>query len=90
MKYYTFFREDDNFKDIMHDVNLKKLFEFHLHYFQHMIIGSDEVPEDIQSYILLKYGDDIKNNLDIFIDRKPRPFVDYTPDSNRPDKFKKL
>ena len=90
MKYYTFYRESDDFKDIVQDINLKKCFEFQLRFFQHMIIGNDEVPEDIQSYLLLKYGDDIKNNSEIFIDRKPNPFVDYTPNSNRPDKFKKL
>lgn len=90
MKYYIFYRENDDFKDILHDINLKKLFDFHLHYFQHLIMGSDDIAEDIQSYILLKYGDDIKNSSDIFIDRRPLPYKDYTPDPSRPEKFKKL
>ena len=90
MKYFTFYRESDDFKDILQDANLKKIFDFKIRYHQHIIIGGEDIPEDIQSYILLKYGDDLKNNIDIFIDRKPVPFIDYTPDPSRPDKFKKL
>ncbi|NDB87012.1 MAG: hypothetical protein EB127_30650 [Alphaproteobacteria bacterium] len=90
MKSYIFYRESDDFKDITQDTNLKKLFDFKIQYHQHLIIAGEDIPEDIQSYILLKYGDDLKNNNDIFIDRKPVPFVDYTPDPNRPKKFKEL
>ena len=90
MKYYIFYREDSNFDDILHDTNTKKLFEFKIRYSQHLILGGEDIPEDIQSYIMLKYGDDMKDKKDIFIDRKPVPFIDYTPESNRPEKFKKL
>lgn len=90
MKYYIFYREDSNFDDILQDSNIKKLFEFKIRYSQHLMLGGEEVPEDIQSYIMLKYGEDIKDKKDIFIDRKPNAFIDYTPDPNRPDKFKKL
>jgi len=90
MKYYIFHRENNDFSDILTDTNIKKLFIFKIKYDQHLILGSDEIPNDLQSYIMLKYGDDIRDNRHIFIDRKPIPYVDYQPDSNRPKKFKKL
>ena len=90
MKYFIFYREDNNFDDILHDTNIKKLFEFRIKYNQHLYLGGEDIAEDIQSYILLKYGDDIRSKESIFIDRRPVPFVDYTPNSNRPEKFKKL
>ena len=90
MKYFIFYRENNNFKDLIEDKNLKKVFSFRIQYLQHLILGEIEVPNDIQSYIVLKYGDDLRNTRDIFIDRTPKPFIDYYPDPNRPDKFKKL
>ena len=90
MKYYIFYREDNKFDDITSDTNIKKLFQFKLKYYQFLILGGEEIPEDLQSYIMLKYGDDIKNPNHIFIDRKPVPFKDYLPNNNRPEKFKKL
>lgn len=90
MKYFIIYKEDSNFDEILHDYNIKKLFDFKLRFSQHLILGGEDIPEEVQSYILLKYGDDIKNSKDIFIDRKPLPFIDYTPDSSRPTKFKKL
>lgn len=90
MKYYIFYRENDNFDDILFDKSIKKLFNFKIKYNQYLILGGEDIPEDLQSYIMLKYGDDIKDNSNVFIDRKPVPFVDYVPDYNRPKKFKKL
>lgn len=90
MKHYIFYREDNDFTDILQDSNIKKLFEFKLSFLQHLILGGEDIPEDIQSYILLKYGDDLKDKSFLFVDRKPKPFIDYNPDTNRPDKFKKL
>ena len=90
MKYYIFFREDNKFDDILNDSNIKKLFGFKLQYSQHLILGSDTIPEEIQSYIMLKYGDDLRDKNRVFIDRAPKAFLDYSPDNKRPDKFKKL
>ncbi len=90
MNYYIFHRENDDFNDIITDSNIKKLFVLKIKYHQYLILGSDVIPDDLQSYIMLKYGDDIRDYSHIFIDRKPIPFVDYTPDSNRPEKYKKL
>jgi len=90
MKYYIFYREDDDFNDILHDANIKKLLDVKLRYSQHLLMGGEEIPEDIQSYIVLKYGDIIKDKKDIFLDRKPKINIDYTPDPNRPERFKNL
>ena len=90
MKYYIFYREDNNFDDVLFDKSIKKLFNFKIKYNQYLILGGEDIPEDLQSYIMLKYGDDIKDNSEVFIDRRPVPFVDYTPDSKRPEKYKKL
>jgi len=88
MKYYIFYREDNNFDDVLSDKSIKKLFNFKIKYNQYLILGGEDIPEDLQSYIMLKYGDDIKENSNVFVDRKPVPFVDYIPDRDCPKKFK--
>lgn len=83
MKYYILYREDDNFDDILSDSNIKKLFKLRIKYYQHIILAGDKIPDDLQSYIVLKHGDDIIDIANIFIDRKPIPFKDYTPILNQ-------
>jgi hypothetical protein len=90
MKYIILNREDDNFSDILKDKNIKKYFDLKIKYHKNLILGCENLPEDIVSYIMLKYGDDIKDKNNYFIDRNPKPFIDYMPDSKRPPKFKKL
>ena len=76
MKKIIFIRESNNFDDILSDVVLKKQFKFKIRFYNGLII---EVPEksEILSYIELKYGDSIKNNL--VPDRTPIMNVDYLP-----------
>ena len=85
MKYYTFCRENNNFEDILTDINLKKVIKFKIRWFQYLMIV---IPEDEKqfSYITLKYGDDIKPP-DIK-DFTPVPGVDYVPKKDK-TKFKK-
>jgi hypothetical protein len=90
MKYYIFYRENDNFDDILNDNSLKNLFDLKLKWKHYLMVGSDHISDETYSYIVIKYGDDLKNMSDIIADRKPVPFVDYTPDRQRPNKFKKL
>ncbi len=87
MKYFIFYREDNNFKDILKDKNIKNYFQYKVFWKQYLLVGSESISEEIQSYLLLKYGDDIKDASYIFPNRQPVPFVDYTPDRNRPKKF---
>lgn len=90
IKYYIFYRENNNFDDILNDMNLKKMFSIKIFWSQYLLVGSEKMTDELYSYILLKYGDDLKNVKDIIPDRKPIPFVDYIPEKNRPEKFKKL
>ena len=87
IKYYIFYREDNKFDDILDDTNLKKLFNIKISWNQYLMLGSDSVSDETYSYMLLKYGDDMKNIRNIVTDRKPIPGVDYTLDPKRPKKF---
>jgi hypothetical protein len=78
MKYYNFYRESNNFDDILSDTNLKKNIKFKIQYLQNLIIGFGNSPDEkLMAYIVLKYGDDIKNLTDF--DYTPIPYKDYTP-----------
>lgn len=76
MKKIIFIRESNNFDDILTDSVLKKQFKYKIRFYTGLII---EVPEksEILSYIELKYGDSIKNNL--VPNRSPIMNVDYFP-----------
>ena len=39
MKYYTFYRENDNFDDILNDTIIKKIIDEKIRWFQYLIIG---------------------------------------------------
>jgi hypothetical protein len=78
MKYYNFYRESNNFDDILNDTNLKKKIKFKIQYLQNLILGFGYSPDEkLMAYIVLKYGDDIKNLTDF--DYTPIPYKDYTP-----------
>ena len=79
MKYYTFYRESNNFDDILNDVILKKSIDEVIRWYQYLVIGLHETEKNNQnsSYITLKYGDEMQN--DLVKDRSPIPGVDYVP-----------
>ena len=80
MKYYTFYRESNNFDDILRDINLKKVMTHKIRWEHHLMIGINEYKKDIDrifSYITLKYGDEIRTTLTK--DYRPIPNVDYVP-----------
>lgn len=85
MKYYIFYKEDNNFEEILNDENLKKLFKFKVTWSQHLMLGSYSIKEEVQSYIVLKYGENIVNDRNLFIDRKPIANKDYIDNRNIPD-----
>lgn len=78
MKHYTFYRENDKFDDILKDPVIKKYIYMKIHWRNYLRIALSEHDENIQSYVTLKYGDEMKNNC-LVTDRKPVPFVDYMP-----------
>ena len=78
MKYYTFFRENNNFDDILADNSVKKIIATKIKWHQHLMIGiKKEGNEQNFSLITLKYGEDMINNLTK--DFTPIAGVDYTP-----------
>ena len=77
MKYYTFYRENNNFDDILNDTIVKKIIDEKLRRYQYLIIGMNEKHEQSFSYITLKYGDEMKQEL--VKDFTPIPGVDYIP-----------
>jgi hypothetical protein len=77
MKYYTFRRESNNFTDILKDPSLKKKIYNKIKWDEHLMIGVDDIDDKIESYIFLKYGDELQTSL--FKDRTPTPGVDYIP-----------
>ncbi len=79
MRYYTFYRENNNFDDILNDSILKKSIDEVTTWYQHLMIGVYETEKNNQnnSYITLKYGDEMIN--DLIKDHSPVPGVDYIP-----------
>jgi len=76
MKYITFNRENNDFTDILTDVNLKKHIDEKVQWKNHLILGI--VSDDkVFSYITLKYGDSIRTSL--VKSFAPIPNVDYIP-----------
>ena len=79
MKYYTFFRENDNFDDILSDNIVKKIAGTKICWYQHLMIGINKHGNDQNfSMLTLKYSEDMVNNLTK--DFTPVAGVDYTPD----------
>lgn len=81
MKFLMFTRENSKFDDILKDASLKNQYKTKIEYKENLILG---FPEDdnfgkILSYIMLKYGDDMKDFHSVVPDRTPVPNVDYVP-----------
>lgn len=88
MKHYTFYREDNNFTDILNDISIKKLIDEKIRWYQWLTIGIADTTKNSQSFSLLtlKYGDDMKQ--DFIKDFSPVPGVDYIPKKDA-SKYKK-
>jgi hypothetical protein len=84
MKYFKFYRENNNFDDILSDPSLKKVIDEKIRWPEHLVIGMQD-DDKIASYITLKYGDELKN--DLVKDFSPVPGVDYIPKKDA-SKFK--
>lgn len=90
MKTYIFYRESNNFTDILSDTNVKQYFKQKISWKNYLVLMSHKVKPEIESYIMLKYGDEMKSWDHIRKDNSPVPHVDYEPDSKRPEKFKNV
>ncbi len=89
MRAYIFKRENNNFDDIKKDHVIKRKFKTFIAWSQHLMIGTEDLDDKTDSYILLKFGEELVTS-GLFKDFTPVPYVDYTPDPNRPEKFKNV
>jgi hypothetical protein len=87
---YLFYREDNKFEDILNDNTIKKYFRQRIRWKYYLLLISHTVPEEAQSYLMIKYGDDMKSWDHIRKDNSPIPYKDYLPDPKRPEKFKNV
>ena len=84
MKYYTFYRETNQFDDILNDNNVKSNVRTKMRWNNYLLIGfKHKIEDSVLGYIVLKYGDDIVSLVNR--DYTPKAGVDYMPD--RSDKF---
>lgn len=90
MKTYIFYRENDDFTDILSDTNVKQYFKQKMRWKNYLVLMSHSVKPEIESYIMLKYGDEMHSWDHIRKDNSPIPYVDYLPDPKRPEKFKNV
>jgi len=85
MKYYTFYRENNNFEDIEKDSIVKKYANTKIRWWQHFMIGIDNsYNKDIDqhfSLLTLKYGEDMINS--VCKDFTPIAGVDYIPKKDK-------
>ena len=78
MKYYTFYRESNDFSDILNDPNVKTNICTKIKFKNHLLIGfKNTVDESVLGFIVLKYSDDMVNLANK--DYTPIPNVDYKP-----------
>lgn len=77
MKHIYFYRESNKFEDILNDPILKKELKIKISWTNHLLIGFSKYKEDLTTYIVLKYGDDVKT--EVVPDRSPKIYVDYKP-----------
>lgn len=77
MRNFTFYRESNNFDDILTDVALKKKIHFKLRWSNHLEISINTFKDEgLITYIELKYGESITR---LTKDYSPVPHVDYIP-----------
>lgn len=81
MKYFLFKRESDDFSDIIDDENIKHDVKTKIKFLDHLIIGipKDDNIDKVSSYIILKYGEDLKDFKNVIPDRSPVMYKDYWP-----------
>jgi hypothetical protein len=78
MKHYLFYRESNNFNDILQDKVIKKYIDHIIQWKNYLRIAVEDVFESkVNIHITLKYGDELRNNLTK--DFTPIPYKDYIP-----------
>lgn len=77
MKFIYFYRQNNDFSDILSDPSIKPHIYTKITWHQYLLLGiyNEKKIDSIISYINLKFGDDIRNN--IHPDFSPIPNKDY-------------
>lgn len=81
MKFYTFYRDSNNFSDILKDKRLKITHTMSMP--KKLIIGVDNSSDELDVYISMMYTECI---IQMIKDFSPKPGVDYIP--SEPANFK--
>jgi hypothetical protein len=84
MKYYTFYRENNQFTDIENDPVVKRFADTKIRWYQHYMIGISTYIKDSDQYfsiLTLKYGEDMIQS--VCKDYSPVPGVDYVPKKDK-------
>jgi len=77
-RYFTFYRESNDFSDILSDTNIKKHINTKMTWRNHLLIAmKDSMNNSVMSYINLKYNDDMVKLTSV--DYTPIPYKDYIP-----------
>lgn len=79
MKYYTFYSEQNDFKDILNDPIIKAAAKTKIKSknFLTLGFGSTKKNNNLFGYLVLKYGEMIKHYYNK--DYTPIPYIDYVP-----------
>ena len=80
MKFYTLYRENNNFDDIKNDALVKKYADTKISWYKHFMIGISTTIKDSEQYVsllTLKYGEDMIDT--VCKDFTPIAGVDYVP-----------
>jgi len=73
-----FYRESNNFDDILSDISVKPLIRTKIRFTNYLLLElNDKADDKILGYITLKYGDSFTHLSDK--DYSPIPNVDYIP-----------
>ena len=81
MSYTVFYRENNNFKDMLADPVIKKAIRMKLRFYQYLILELDD--DKNTAYMMIKYGDDATSMSHIAPDRSPIPYKDYVPERKK-------
>lgn len=78
MKHFVFYRESNDFDDILKDKNIIQPNMLKISWKNHLLLGwPEEMPQHIETYIRIIYSQQMVKLTDK--DYAPIPGVDYTP-----------
>lgn len=83
MKYLVFYRESNNFTDILSEPQVKKYCKRKIKWLHHLLLAFNEGQKNSEqtlAYLTIKFGDEIVNLVET--DYSPITNVDYIPEGN--------